>query len=60
MTELYRPDSGNTEKRLEELADQNERIISLLTMIVNGVHRVEKQLEKITNESIDDDEQEIC
>jgi hypothetical protein len=60
MSEKYIPRNGNIAKLLEELVDQNERVIALMVDLVNGIHRVEKQLEKITDEPIDDDEQEIC
>lgn len=53
------PASEPSEKSLEEIVLQNSRIISLLTDTINGIHRVEMQLEKLTEEPLDYDEREL-
>lgn len=59
MTNKYRPYDGNSEELLTTLVEQNEIMIARFADIINGLHRLEIHLERITNEPIDDDEQEI-
>jgi hypothetical protein len=57
---IYYPRNDRIQDQLNTLISQNERMMLLMEDLINGVHRVEKQLEKLTDEPIDDDEREIC
>ena len=47
---------SNQEVTLAGQEEHQKALLSLLRCAINGLNRVEKQLEKLTDESIDDDE----
>ncbi len=49
----------NNSIKLEGQEVYEKMVLDLLKCTIDGLHRVEKQLEKITDEEIDDDERTI-
>jgi hypothetical protein len=49
----------DTEVSLKGQKEFEALVLSLMKRTINGLHKVEKQLEKITDEEIDNDERVI-
>jgi hypothetical protein len=50
----FKPDT--TEVSLQGQKEWESKVLNLLKCTIDGIYRVEKQLEKITDEEIDQDE----
>lgn len=50
---------SNQEVTILGQKEHEAKLLDVLKCVVNGLHRVELQLEKLTDESIDSDEENI-
>lgn len=58
MTSTYTPGDGDPIE-IKDRVMNNQELHFLLCQVVNGLHRIEKQLEMITNEPVDSDDRSI-
>jgi hypothetical protein len=58
MTNPYRP-TDNSDVGIKNKEEADAALYFLLGQIINGLHRIEKQLEILTDEEIDSDDGSI-